>query len=142
MRELARQGSQDLRVRAEALRCVENIAPKDTQGEVESIYDFVRTRIRYVHDIKDVETLHYAATLLDVGQGDCDDMAILLAAMLMSIGHKCQFVAVSFAPEKWSHVWTRAFVKGQWLDLEPTEPLPFGERIPLNGGARLLTLDT
>ena len=141
MRELARQGSRDLRVRTVALRAIDNVPPKDSEGEIEAIFNYVKTHIRYVHDIRDVETLHYAATLLDVGQGDCDDMALLLGAMLMSVGHKVRYVAVSFAPERWSHVWTQVLCGERWLDLDATEALPFGERIPLDRGAQLLTLD-
>lgn len=120
----------------------QGLQQKDFRGEAERLLTFVRDDIRYVRDISDVETLHDPVTLLKVGAGDCDDKAILLAALLKSIGFdEVQFVAIAFEPDLYSHVWVRAKVDGKWLDLEPTEPIPCGQSIPTRGAVATLTQD-
>lgn len=108
--------------------------------------EFVRDEIRYVRDIADVELLHDPVTLLNQGAGDCDDKCILLAALLLSIGFEyVQFVAIAQAPEEFSHVWLRAWVDGPgdpaWVDMEPTEPIPFGQTVPTSDVVEFLTQD-
>lgn len=103
--------------------------------------EFCRDRIRYVKDIYGVETLHTPETLLQTGCGDCDDKSILLAAMLGSIGHKCRFIAVSVVPGQFSHVWVQVNIRGRWIDLEATEPVQFGERIPRDPGMTYIFQD-
>jgi len=112
---------------------------KDFVGEAKKLTEFVRDNIRYVKDIDGVETVHKPAALLQVGAGDCDDKAVLLAALLLSIGHTPQFIAVSFDPEQYCHVWVQDYLNGKWVDLETTEPLQFGSRIPTVGALGYLT---
>jgi transglutaminase-like putative cysteine protease len=67
---------------------------------------------------------------LQIGAGDCDDKAILLAALLSSIGHRVRFIGVATVPNMYNHVWLQCLLQGRWIDLEPTEPVQLGERIP------------
>lgn len=106
---------------------------KDYEGEARRLHAFVRDQVRYVKDTNGVELLHDPVTLLQIGAGDCDDKAILLAALLESIGHTARFRAVAFEPEAWAHVWVQDWLGGRWLDLEPTEPIAFGRSVPLSG---------
>lgn len=114
---------------------------KDFAGEAERCLTFVRDGIRYVRDIEGVETLHDAVTVLRMGAGDCDDKAILLAAMLLSIGHQVRYIAVAFQPDAFEHVWLQDYINGKWVDLEPTEPIPFGQSIPTDKVRATLTQD-
>ena len=115
---------------------------KDFSGEAGRLLAFVRDEIRYVRDIAQVETLHDAVTILRTKAGDCDDKAILLAALLGSIGFEhVRFVAAAWSPDQFSHVWTQVFLNGRWVDLEPTEPLPFGSSVPTGGVVAWLTKD-
>jgi len=98
----------------------------------------VRDEIRYVQDTNGIELLHDPVTLLEIGAGDCDDKSILLASLLESIGHRTRFVAVAFEPDRFSHVWVQDYLDGRWVDLEPTEPLPFGVRVPTGGAVALM----
>jgi transglutaminase-like putative cysteine protease len=113
----------------------------DFTGEAQRLFEFVRDRIRYVKDIDGVETLHPAEWVLHLGAGDCDDKAILLAALLLSLGHAPRFVAVAFEPDLFSHVWVQDYLAGRWVDLEATENLPFGVAVPLTEAVAFLTLD-
>lgn len=117
-------------VRNKALALTDGLLQKDYTAEAARCLAYCRDRVRYVKDILGVETLHDPVTLLNIEAGDCDDKSVLLASLLASIGHRVQFVAASFQPGTYSHVWVRDYLYGRWVDLEPTEPLQFGERIP------------
>ena len=118
---------------------------KDFDGEARRLLEFVRDDIRYGRDIADVETLHDAVTILDQGAGDCDDKCILLAALLLSIGFdRLRFIAVAFEPDLFSHVWLQVVTdpdRGGWVDLEPTEPIQYGQSIPTRDVVEYVTQD-
>lgn len=146
MAHLARKGLRDQRIRNLAVQIAtagflngSGLLQKDFEGEARRILAFVRDDIRYIRDTDGVELLHDPVTLLQIGAGDCDDKAILLAAMLGSIGHPTRFIAIAFEPELYSHVWVQDDLNGAWVDLEPTEPLPFGCSIPTGGAVATMT---
>lgn len=148
MQRLARAGSRSMTVRQLALDLtsagwggMRGLPQKDFTGEARRLFEFVRDRIRYVKDIDGVETLHPAEWVLQIGAGDCDDKALLLAAMLLAIGHTPRFVAVAFDPDQFSHVWVQDYLNGRWVDLEATENLPFGEAVPLHDAVKVITLE-
>lgn len=141
MARLAREGSHDMRVRQLALDLTKNLPGKDWEGETKAIFDYVMSSFRYVRDIRDIDTLHMADTLLDTQAGDCDDLSIILASLLLSIGHDLQFVALSPAKGEWSHVWLRDLTSDRALDLDATLELPFGKAPPLPAGAEVMTYD-
>lgn len=99
---------------------------KDYRGEAEKLHKFVRDRIRYVRDIRGVETLHTPELLLKLQTGDCDDKAILLSALLESIGHSTRFKAIGFLQGLFSHVLLEVFIDGEWVPAETTEPVELG----------------
>lgn len=140
MARLIRQGKREQEIRNLAVKLTtqgfnerRGLLQKDYEGEARRLLQFVRDEIRYVRDTNNVELLHDPLTLLDVGAGDCDDKAILLASLLESIGNPTRLVAVAFEPEQFSHVWVQAFIHGRWIDLEATEPLPYGQSVPTRG---------
>lgn len=126
MRQLAIQGKTYLPLRQLTLSLVQSIPSKNFLSEAQAIHRFVRDRIRYVMDVHNVETLHTVDAILANGQGDCDDKAILAAAMLESIGHPARFVAMGRAPGEFSHVYVETLISGNWRGMELTEPKPFG----------------
>lgn len=117
------------------------LAQKDFTGEARRLFSFVRDEIRYVKDIDGVETLHPAEWVLGLRAGDCDDKSILLAALLLSLGHTPRFKAVAFSDDEFSHVWLQDYLGEAWVDLEPTELFPFGQSIPLGQAVSTITLD-
>ena len=139
MAQLAVEGSKDPSVRRQARLLTQHLRQKDFAGEAKACFEFVRDEIRYLKDIASVETLHHARTMLEMRAGDCDDKAILLAAMLASIGHQLQFIACAFVPGQFAHVWTRDYIGARWVDMEPTEPIGFGARMPETPGMTYLT---
>lgn len=148
MATLARQGSQRIAIRNLAVELTtrgfgtpNGLRQKDFVGEARRLNDFVRDRIRYVQDIDDVETIAEPEALLKIGAGDCDDKATLLAALLLSIGHRVRFIAMAQQPGQYSHVWLQDYLNGGWIDLETTEPLPFGRSVPQRDVVSTLTQD-
>lgn len=126
---MVREGKKQLPIRSLALSLVKNNLQQDWGAEIRDLHAFVRDRIRYVKDIRGVETLHTPVKLLEFGQGDCDDKSILLAALLESIGHPTRFVAVGFRPGNFSHVYVETKIGNKWIGLETTKPWKAG-RVP------------
>ena len=129
MAKLARAGKKQLPVRLAALQITQRLPQRGYSEEVAALHAFVRDRIRYVQDVRGVETLQDPVRTLQLRAGDCDDKSVLLAALLESIGHPARFVAVGFRPGEWSHVYveTRAGLRGRrgrsiWLPLETCAP--------------------
>lgn len=126
MSGLVKEGKKNLSVRQTALSLTESLFQKDVLSEIKEIYKFVRDRIRYIKDIRGIETLHSPDRILQLKQGDCDDKSILLCALLETIGIATRFVAVGRDPEKFQHVYVEAKLNSLWLPLETTEPVGIG----------------
>lgn len=126
MRLLTREAKKALPIRMKAVELVSQLPQKDFYGEIRVIHAFVRDRIRYVKDVNGVELLHTPEKLLEIGQGDCDDKSMLVAALLESIGHQTRFVAISNAPSKYCHVYVETKHGNKWLSVETTENVNVG----------------
>lgn len=127
MSKITKQYKANPLVRELALRLTAGLNQKDWRGEVTRIHDFVRDRIRYIKDIRGIETIHTPVELLKSRQGDCDDKSILAASLLEAIGHPTRFVAVGFNKNgTYSHVFTQTKIGNNWVTLETTEPWPLG----------------
>jgi transglutaminase-like putative cysteine protease len=129
MTELARQGRKNPVIRAKAVELTARLPQKHWIAEIAALHRFVRDDVRYVRDVRDVETVHTPEAVLELRSGDCDDKSVLLAALLESIGHPARYVAVGFQPGRYSHVYVQTLVgrkPGKWLGLETTEPVALG----------------
>lgn len=126
MRDITKAGKTTLTIRQLAASLVSNLRPKDYTGEAKKIHAFVRDNIRYVRDIRGVETVQIPQKTLEFGFGDCDDKSTLAAAMMESIGHKTRFVALGFKGRPFSHVYVETRMGEKWVGVETTEPVPFG----------------
>lgn len=133
MSALVKGGKRSPVIRAKALALTQHLKQKDRVGEIKALWEFVRNNIRYVRDIRDIETIHTPEQVLRQESGDCDDKALLLCALLESIGHPSGFWAIGTkAPGQFSHVLaiTRMGPR-KWFPLETTEPTPWGWRPPV-----------
>jgi transglutaminase-like putative cysteine protease len=126
MRQFTRDGKRHYPIRDLALSLVKRNGQKDWYGEVRDLHHFVRDKIRYVRDIRGVETIATPEITVQIGQGDCDDKSVLLASLLESIGHPTRFVALSFTPGVYSHVLVESKIGEKWVALETTEPVETG----------------
>jgi hypothetical protein len=119
MRSFAHKGKQDLEVRGLVEQIIAELEPGDYASECYACYVWVYNNIRYVQDIHDVEFVKEPRQLIRTKAGDCDDIATLLAAMLMSIGKTCDFVLVSFNGGAPSHVYMQAHTPRGPVMLDP-----------------------
>ena len=92
--DLIKRGAKDFTVRQTAIDILlqRAVRPKDYLGEIKALFEWVQQNIRYTKDTFRVEVLHSAKRMLELRAGDCDDMAILLGAMLEAIGHPVRLV--------------------------------------------------
>lgn len=131
MRRLVIDAKRRYNIRKLTLSIVKNNANKDYIGEVKSIHRWVKNNIRYVKDIRGIETLQTPEKTVEIGQGDCDDHAILVATMLEVIGHPARLKAIGFMANTFQHVYTEtklgAKTKNMWIAVETTEPWPLGK---------------
>lgn len=128
---LIRAGAKDFYVRQKAIDIVleQCVRPKDYLGEIQALFHWVQHHIRYTKDTVHVEVLHSAKRMLELRAGDCDDMTILLGAMLEAIGHPVRLVLSGqepLKPDLFTHIYLEVFHRGRWIPLDATMPYPMG----------------
>ena len=128
---MIREDAKDFYVRQKAIQIFRayGVHPKDRFGEVCALFEWVRRNVRYTRDIFRVELLHSARRMLELQAGDCDDMTILLGAMLLSTGHPVRLVLAGFRPNRphaYSHIYPEVNVRGRWIAIDATVSRPMG----------------
>ncbi len=82
--------------------------------ESRAIGEYIKDRVRYVRDPDGVEYLQDPVQMIldlksptGMPHGDCDDMALLVATMLLSIGHYPKFKAIRYSEEdkNYNHIY-------------------------------------
>jgi transglutaminase-like putative cysteine protease len=131
IKDLLRSGAKDFYVRQKAIDILleKGVRPKDYLGEIKALFEWVQQNVRYTKDPFRMETLHSARRMLELRAGDCDDMAILLGAMLEAIGHPVRLIVVGpdpLRPRFFTHIYAEVYYKGNWIPLDPTMPHPMG----------------
>ena len=129
--QLIAGGAKDFWVRQKAIDIFRRhrVPAKDRIGEIRALFEWVRRNIRYTRDIFQVETLHTPRRMLELRAGDCDDMTILLGAMLKSTGHPVRLCLVGFRPDLphvYSHIYPEVLCKTRWIALDATMRHPMG----------------
>jgi len=131
IKALIRAGVKNFYVRQKAIDILleKEVRPKDYLGEIRTLFEWVHQNVRYTKDPFRLEVLHSARRMLELRAGDCDDLAILLGAMLESIGHPVRLVLTGpdpLRPRLFTHVYLEAYHRGRWIPLDPTMPHPMG----------------
>lgn len=103
MRKVAHERAGHPLVRRLALAIIQNTNIKSHfyLNEALAIGEFVQRKVRYVKDPVGIEQLHDPITLIEqiergVSAGDCDDMALLTATLLLSVGIQPYFRMVRY----------------------------------------------
>lgn len=100
--------------------------PKDARCEIEKLWDFWVLNVRYVYDPADIDTFATLKETLEAGGGDCDDGAIGLAALLMSVGFPVvgRVISTEDDPDTWAHIYPMVGNKKdnptRWIPLDWT----------------------
>lgn len=109
-------------VRVSAQNLIDDCASRDALCWVTALHAFVRDGIRYVPDVRDVETIQTPDYTLEKRQGDCDDQSVLLASLLESIGFETRFCAIGVRGGPFSHVSSQVKLGRGWVNLETILP--------------------
>ncbi len=123
---MAQEGAKDQLVRETAINVVRDAAREhDPISQLAALFRYVRDHVMFIGDVAGVETLQSPRYTLHVMAGDCDDRAILLAALLraIGIGADLSFKVIAANPAQpgaFSHVYVVARVGGQAIPLDPT----------------------
>lgn len=128
-----------------------SVEPKDYLGEIRAVQTWIQNNVRYTHDNKEV-FITPTRMLIDWGRGagggDCDDLAMLAAAMLRSIGYRTAVIIVDGnGGGIWSHAMAAVktprsmapFGKA-WIPIELTKVVPLGWKPPKMSQHRLFEL--
>ncbi|MGE0294704.1 MAG: transglutaminase family protein [Hyphomonadaceae bacterium] len=128
MRDLARAAIRDpqQKIRLAALNIIGQLPARQWSSEVAALHRFVRDDIRYVRDPVGVESVATPDKTLEIGQGDCDDKSVLLAALLESVGHPARFRAIGLNGGPFSHVLVQTKIGPQWVNAETIIPVELG----------------
>lgn len=141
MRTLILLTDQNRIIKTKAKEIVADISPNDELGQINAIFSWVQKNMKYVRDIYGVEELTRPDRVVynilngEVSHSsDCDDYAMLLSALLRSIGFSTRVEAVAVqTTEGYDHARAAVFsrVKNEWLVLEGTRPgVQPGFRLP------------
>lgn len=75
------------------------------RASAKSVYGFIRRNVKYRNDPAGIEQIALANRTLKNGYGDCDDMTILGAALVIGMGYKPNVYVVRTGLNKeWNHI--------------------------------------
>jgi hypothetical protein len=93
--------------------------------EALAIGDYIKKHVRYLRDPDDIEYLQDPVDMikqiqLRTAQGDCDDMALLTATLLLSVGHQPLFRAIRFeqATGNFNHIYVVVYERNPYGQIE------------------------
>jgi hypothetical protein len=116
----------DPRMRQIGLAVTQGCRGRDDMCELAAIFEFTKTNVRYTGDITNKDTFQSAWRTLQIGGGDCDDMATLNAVLAMENGFQTKFRITSNTGATWDHIYTLAGVPKmsprRWVALDTTLP--------------------
>lgn len=129
IRQLVERAKRDPNFRSKTAELVEEIAEKDHTGEIHTLVNFVRNRVRYLRDpwapgglelFTDPRTLLRDA-LRGKASGDCDDHVILASALLETAGYETRYPVGADGPEDYRHIWLEVLhPQTGWISVDLT----------------------
>lgn len=135
MRSLARKGMYHPDIRKLAIDITQGISGKDTASQIWAIRNWLDTVVWFTRDPRSAELLYTPERMVRILRDplnggilrvDCDDVAILAAALAGAIGLRSRFVVVGFLSPNapYRHIWTELAdpmqVDIKWYDMDVT----------------------
>ena len=77
---------------------------RDEQAEVEAVFYFVKSRLRYTGDVRGLDTYTSLRRSIELGIGDCDCGAIAICSILISGGYRCGVMILAQDGVTYNHV--------------------------------------
>lgn len=96
-----------------------NVPSRDYRGEAEAIFLWVRENIRYTRDPEGMELFRKPKRTLELGIADCDDMSILIGALLSTIGHVIVLRVIGVSSNNPEHIYPVVLIPPD----DPTEAI-------------------
>lgn len=130
------KGIQDTKIQQLASRIMEehNVPSRDWEAEVRAIFDWVRTNIRYTRDPESLELFRRPIRTVQLGLADCDDMSILISALLGTIGHKVMLRVIGVTSKEPEHIYPLVLLPPDdptyYIALDATRSEDMGWEIP------------
>jgi hypothetical protein len=139
----ARKAAPAVRQLAESILLSSGVGSMDYAHEALAIGEFVRKKMRYCRDPAGVEQLQDPILMIEkiargTAQGDCDDMALLIATLLLAIGHEPYFCIVKYKSSQafFSHIYVVDYERDQGSNQERLvldailKTYPIGSEVP------------
>jgi len=146
MRNIANAALRDPVVIEQARQIIEDagVLGRNEGGKYNAIRQWMLDHLQFLPDPVGVELLATPRYMIDYIRrshfvsGDCDDAAILGAALGKAVGLRAKMRALSFGSKSrpFSHVYTLLLVRGQWANLDTTR----STRFPPPPAARIIEL--
>lgn len=111
------------------------IPEKDWEAEVNAVWNWIRTNIRYTLDPYPHDTYQRARRTLELRAGDCDDLVIFAGAVLHNLGYPIKIITIDTTGD-WNHIYLQAGIPPQdpdeWVafDAAATEENKLGYEYP------------
>ena len=127
MKKVARLRAGDPLIRKLALNILQQsgVPSHHFVDEALAIGKYVQRKVRYVRDPENIEYLQDPVDLVKhmqngTAQGDCDDMALMVATLLLAIGHQPAFRAVRYQQPlgNYNHIYTIVHEKNPYGNSE------------------------
>jgi Transglutaminase-like superfamily len=124
MRQLVDAALADASFVRKAVDIVRSVPAYDELGELNALYEWVKSNIRFTKDPLTKEKLYPPQELLKIRAGDCDDISMLLGAFALALGYPARLITISAnpdAPQEFSHVYMQAEApvgSGQWVSMD------------------------
>lgn len=119
-------GLKDPRMRQIGLEVTRGCPARNDACELNAIYEFTKSNVRYTGDITDKDTFQTAWRTLQMAGGDCDDHSVVNAVLAMENGFQTRFRITSNTGQTWDHIYCLAGVPKnnprQWIALDTTLP--------------------
>lgn len=132
MRSLSRAASYDPTTRTAAVKLVAGTSGKDGREQARTIRSFLEDHTSFLRDPHGTEALHDPKMLLrtiltgHIAYVDCDDVAMLAAALGLAIGLRARFVLLAFGTptSPFRHVFAELGDPrtGRWYEMDITRP--------------------
>ncbi|MCC7497316.1 MAG: transglutaminase domain-containing protein [Bryobacterales bacterium] len=158
MAALVREDARSPIVRQAAMQSIAELGSRDERKEIASVFKWVKRHVRYradaelaqdtpAQDPDTTEVLIRPVDLLTMPEptGDCDDFAMLTAALLRALGIRANFVTIAADeedPTRYSHVFLEAITSsGERIALDTSHGPRPGWQAPAVGKSKTWSID-
>lgn len=152
LRGMAKEYGMDPRMRHFVIsQVIPGVQNRDYAAQAAAMLSWVQRNIRYVNEPGEIIQTPFVT--MDIGYGDCDDLAVLLASMAESIKLEWRFVLggrkrngqparwIEGTPKPWgvefAHIYVMLgwppFQPAVWQAAEPTMAVPLGHDVVMQG---------